>query len=351
MAVTASAAGKLFLLGEYAVLHDAPALVAAVDARARVVAEAATAWCVSAPQLGIHDFALAADGSLPADGPADTARALEVFDAVRATSASLIELPPIRVTIDSGAFFAGGAKLGLGASAAVAAALTGAFAGWASQRPSQTQLCGRAIAAHRLAQGAGGSGADVAAAVYGGLVEYRKGRQPRRRPWPAGLHALAVVTGTGADTRELVAAVRSLERAEHARYHRCMERLSGLAASGQAALERDDPAALLAAADDYFDGLAALGAAAHAPIVTGVHHQLRRLAAEHACVFKTTGAGGGDLGIVLTASPSALARCAQALAAAGHRPLRLRFGAGGLRIRRLPGQHANARRAPDPPTC
>lgn len=331
LTVNASAAGKLFILGEYAVLHGAPALVAAVNVRARIRATPARAWRLDAPQLGIHGYRLAGDGGLPGDCRPARRQALAVFDAARHLAAREGVLPPLDIVIDTAAFFGAGGKLGLGASAAVAAALIGLFNAINHHSHTRKQLGRQAIAAHRLAQNGEGSGADVAAALLGGLVGYRLD-QPRRHAWPAGLHARAVVTGNGADTRKLVAAVRRLQTRDPTTHGRCIERLCGLAETGYAAMSENNPAALLAAADGYFDALAALGRAARADIVTAAHHELRDLAAQQGCVFKPTGAGGGDLGLLLSDAPRTLEDCDRALAAAGHRCLPLRFGALGLRV-------------------
>ena len=56
MRATASAPGKLILLGEYAVLEGAPALVAAVEQRAEVSVELCVGEgiCVDAPDIGVR---------------------------------------------------------------------------------------------------------------------------------------------------------------------------------------------------------------------------------------------------------------------------------------------------------
>ena len=47
------APGKLFVIGEYAVLHGSRALVAAIDAGISCRIESASTWCLSAPDLGV----------------------------------------------------------------------------------------------------------------------------------------------------------------------------------------------------------------------------------------------------------------------------------------------------------
>ncbi|MEO8908398.1 MAG: hypothetical protein ABI310_10060, partial [Microbacteriaceae bacterium] len=150
--IEASAPGKLFLLGEYAVLHGAPALLTAVDRRARVTVSGANGaganragsasnapgdarWRVSAPAIGIPMCVLESDGGLPAGLDQSTRDRLRVFDAVRravarlAVSASAAPSPTgLTITIDTDSFWHSGHKLGLGSSAAVAVALTTALA-------------------------------------------------------------------------------------------------------------------------------------------------------------------------------------------------------------------------------
>ncbi|MES1943194.1 kinase ATP-binding domain, GHMP family protein [Salinisphaera sp. PC39] len=294
-------------------LEGAPALVAAVDRRARVRLAPAAEWSLA---------------TLPDLDGAGMARSA-VFDAVRRTLAAHCELPPRAVTVDTRAFFGPEGKLGLGASAAVAAALTTALAAAGGLRAGPNELCALAIAAHREAQGGSGSGADVAAAIHGGVVDFAAGRDPYPLSWPRDLHAEAVVTGGGADTRDLVGTVRRLRETEPARYERHMGRLGRLAEAGRDAFAAGDAAAFVTAADDYREALAALGDAAGAAILLPAHARLAALAAEAGAVFKPSGAGGGDLGLVLADSPGKLERACAAIRSAGFAVPALRFGAAG----------------------
>lgn len=330
--ITTSAPGKLFVLGEYAVLHGAPAVLAAVDARARVNlwAAADNQWRIDAPDIGIHQVTLEARGALPKKLNAAQRRGLRVFDAVRATLSATTRLPPLHIAIDTAGFAGTAGKLGIGSSAAVAVALTGALGRAARFSSNPDDLLEHAIQAHRRAQNGEGSGADVATCMLGGVVTFTRDRAPLCTHWPRGLYALAVPTGDGADTPTLVGATRQLAKTNRARHAACIEPLARLAHSGARALAETDITGLLAIADAYFDGLATLGDAAGAPIVTATHQRLRGIARSCGAVFKPTGAGGGDLGLVLTDSSAALRRCAAALEQAGQPPVALGFGAAGL---------------------
>src|SRR5262245_24525801 len=133
--IEASAPGKVVLTGEYAVLDGAPALVASVDRRARVMVRRAAGLSVSAPQLGIEAAALRETDEGFVAAAAEHEQALRVVTAVASAVARFAKHPldNLALAIDTGPFFDGGLKVGLGSSAAVAVALGGALAeavGW-----------------------------------------------------------------------------------------------------------------------------------------------------------------------------------------------------------------------------
>lgn len=332
MSVHVSAPGKLFLLGEYAVLDGAPALLTAVDRRVHIHIDyaAGSHWHLSAPDIGIDRLTLAHDGSLPTDLDAATRERLCVYAAVRASVARQQALPhyPLAIHIDSSAFHANGHKLGLGSSAAVAAALTAALTHVAGGRCERDALCRQAITAHRHAQNGTGSGADVATSIYGDVISYRADTVQATRHWPSELAGMAVETGDGASTTELVARVRALAERDPGRYQQHMTRLARLATDAQAALA--DATRFMHLAHTYFAELQALDAHARAGIVLPRHRDLAALAAHHGGVFKTSGAGGGDLGLVFAPRGAPAERLVHALTAAGSPPTALAFGAAGL---------------------
>lgn len=330
--VTASAPGKLFLLGEYAVLHGAPALLTAVDRRARVtIGTAARDFTVTAPNLGLN-AQLNADGSLPDDLGAGEKDQLRVFTAVRETlidDGLLPTLPALAVSIDSSPFWATGAgKLGLGSSAAVAVALTSALTRAAGVRLERDRLCEVAIRAHRASQGGTGSGGDVAASVYGGLIGYTSGRPVEPLNWPKDVTMLVVVTGTGSSTPDLVARVKEYGEQDPEQHHADLERLAGLAAQAPHALASAEE--FLDLASRYFDALDQLDSHSGAGIITQRHRELRQIAAESGAVFKSSGAGGGDVGLVFCNGPLQAKRALEALTEAGAQVLPLGLAAAGV---------------------
>jgi phosphomevalonate kinase len=277
-----AAPGKIFLIGEYAVLEGAPAVVAAMS------------------RLAVGQF-------VPGIEPESIFVAEAVREAMAAIGDRARALPPGSVMIDSSAFTLEGNKLGLGSSSAVAAASVAAVLEMAGL-PVDTNrdLCfALAERAHRAAQNGIGSGADVAAAVHGGLIQYRRppGGYPvvEKMRLPPQLQMVVFAEGKPAATPDLVRAIRSYADRDAAGYDRVMRPLREQAEVFVEALTAGNLSQLLAAARSYGAGLVELGIQAGIPIVTSRFEIAADLASNLGGVAKPSGAGGGDVGIALFA--------------------------------------------------
>mgnify|MGYP001190256192 CR=1 FL=1 len=317
----ADAPGKLVICGEYAVLAGAPAIAIAVDVRAcaRVVASGGTCR-LDIPGAGRWIFDWGAAGCPQwRDPPAAGQGAL--LEAVAATLATAGYGPrqPLAIELDSSRFrSASGDKLGLGSSAALVVALVAAMTA-ASGRPvaDREVLFRLAQAAHRRLQGGSGSGIDVAAAVHGGVVALAADATVETLAWPRGLHWLAAWSGSGAATPPLVSRFMDFRRDSGPAGEALLARLQAAAVATLEAWRRGAAAPVLVALADFRQMLEALDAAAGIGIVTPAHQRLAALAADAGCFYKTSGAGGGDFGLVLADNAAAIAAAARSLAAAG----------------------------------
>jgi len=296
--VNVLAPGKLVLTGAYAVLEGAPAIVVAVDRYA----------------------------------VADTAAPDDV---------------DVRALLD-----AAGRKLGLGSSAASMVASQAARAvarGEDVTDPVVRATLFRGVRDAHSASQQGGSGVDVAAAVYGGALRYRVetparaedgSSPPPSSPSPASgvllravelpprLELRAFWSGTSARTSDLRARVDALR----ARSGAALSRLRLLAAVAASAVDAGDTRAFVLAARDYGDALDALGRAADAPIVLPSFGELARAAERSDAAFLPSGAGGGDVAVWLGLAPPPGAFLDRA-AALGLAPLPVSVDHGGVRVR------------------
>lgn len=161
------APGKLFVMGEYAVLFGGRALVAAMAAGIRCTVERRPAgWWLTAPDLDLDLELEAAFAAPPGRLLADAA-----FTGAREAGIST----PLRVLVE-GSHPSSRAKRGLGGSAAAVVAILGAMAAAAGNDVESPELRRRlfslALDVHRRNQSGRGSGADIAASVNGGWTEF-----------------------------------------------------------------------------------------------------------------------------------------------------------------------------------
>lgn len=302
MRIAASAPGKLVLLGEYAVLEGAPALVLAVDRRARATLTpiAGDEWEFASPTFGRTAY-LRIDAAGPewcAAPPAELAWLATLL----ARTPLPGNLAACRVELDTGTFQLDHAgqriKLGLGSSAALAVALQAALHAHAGLPAPTLDAC---IDVHRAIQRGRGSGIDIAASLEGGLLRFQLADDHAARATPVSLpdtlHWRCVFSGRAVSTSAMLAKVAAWRARRPTDHARRMYELATIAARGIAALTTSDATAFLSCLRDYSHALARLGEASGADIASEPHRALAAIAADCGVVYKSCGAGGGDVGI------------------------------------------------------
>jgi phosphomevalonate kinase len=335
--IASSAPGKLVLLGEYAVLEGAPALVLAVNRRARVTCTACVgdAWQLASPTLGLD-----ARLRITTKGPVWDGESAPELDWIASLCARLpfaASLPACRVELDSDAFHLDHAgareKLGLGSSAALTVALLGALHALGGQ-PAPT--LGECVATHRAIQHGRGSGIDVAASLHGGLLRFQldAGHAPHIEPLalPAGLHWRCVYSGRPASTSAMLATVAAWRTRQPAEYTRRIHELATMGPRGVDAVARADSAAFLANLHAYAIALAGLGDASGADIASPAHRALGEIARECGVVYKSCGAGGGDVGVTFSVDDIRLQEFSERAGRAGFPVIEMQAAASGLEV-------------------
>ncbi len=303
MIYTATAPGKLVLLGEYGVLEGGEALVMAVNRRVRVSLE----YCGD-PGLTVTSKPLLDQpvnitlGDIEQASPSG-ALALVTHILRQLSEQGLLPLESLAgwcLNLDSQALFQDGKKMGLGSSAAVTVALTGLLCDFAEKR----QFCDLALvsALHHSFQGSG-SGLDVATSLRGGLIAYCRHKNfptVEQLSWPNNLHATAVWSGQSAGTAGFIQRLREFESDQPLVYAQLMKDLVREANTGLEALQRARAEDFLSCASAFYQTLGRLDEASGLGIVTETHQALAQLLKGDSSLYKTCGAGGGDLGVFLT---------------------------------------------------
>jgi phosphomevalonate kinase len=330
MAFEARAPGKLVVLGEYAVLSGAAALVMAVDRHCTARVESR-----QGEQCELETLA--------------AGRERVVFSVFEPSGVPLVDhavraFPPLRgvgawqAAIDSRPFFVRGVKLGLGSSAAALCAFAAAWTAHNAQSADPAHRPGveALIACHRAFQGGSGSGLDVAASVTGGVIQYRVGPGATATigsvQLPNSVGFAGVFTGASAKTPDFVEQFERWCSARPAESKPLLEALTETAEAGCAAAREGDACGFLAAVESYSALLERLGRHIGREIVTAPHREVGALALKFGVSYKTSGAGGGDLGLGFCADAAALAAFGEAVRSAGYEWVELGIDQDGLII-------------------
>ncbi len=317
MKITATAPGKLILLGEYAVLKGAPALAAACNRRARVTIQTVSSGnsylSSSVLNLDKFPFTLVPGKSIQYQSLPEKRLAgqLKFFSETIHLYSRLLHKagkkhPPMQIELDTTDFFHPdkNVKLGLGSSAALTVALLGALTKISEIELSVDELfrCAREI--HFNAQARVGSGIDIAAAVFGGTLEFQTTpavgqftARIEKRHRPSGLHILPVWSGQSASTTRLVQQVKSLEKENARQYAFLFSQLIKTARTGCEAFAAKRTERFLAAVEAYQKLLTELGNASGAEIFSPPHRQIAQIVSQYGGVYKISGAGGGDFSL------------------------------------------------------
>lgn len=224
MIFSASAPGSLMLFGEHAVLHGKQALCCALNQRIRVtlIPRNDTKIHVISP-LGHYQTDL---NSLSVVAP---------FEFVLTAIAHFRKQVSQGFDLEIVAEFA--STMGLGSSAAVTVAVVGVLAQWLQLNYSSQQLFADAKNIILMVQGVG-SGADVAAAVFGGIVAYQL--QPITiNPVFLTPEITLVYSGSKVPTKTVIAMVAEKQHAEAQKYQELYQALHICSVQAVAALQRN----------------------------------------------------------------------------------------------------------------
>ena len=278
--VTVSAPGSLMLFGEHAVLHGRLALVAAISQRLTVsLRPRADDEVRITSALGTYT------GTRRDPPPSDTFRF--IVAALRLLGNRLPSGFDLAVESEFSS------TIGFGSSAAVTAATVAAFLRWSQGGAPAAEVFAVARDLIHTVQGAG-SGADVAASVYGGIVRYRAAPL-EVEPLPHRHPLTAVYSGSKLPTPAVIARVEAARRAQPDLFARIFDAMDDCAARAAAAAARADwPAfgALLNIAHGLMDAIGVNNTA-----LARIVHDLR--ADSGILGAKISGSGLGDCAVGL----------------------------------------------------
>lgn len=293
--ITASAPGKVILLGEHSVLYGHCALAVALPDVALSVelcapgdAPLPDSWEEAWDVRGESDAPMALEGSLGTM----LARCLQLVPHLLRWEKPLSHFSPQTIRVRSKIPFGAG----MGASAALSVALLRLFS---SLQPSHFgSFAEQAEAANGLDSvfHGGASGVDVSTIVHGGVLQFQKGSEFRTIGVGAPFWLVVVDSGTRSRTIEMVEKVRLLWANHPTETEGHLVRLGDLARRASGHLADGNLVSLGDLLGEAHGELRLLGLSS--PELECVVEDLRRVGALGA---KLTGAGGGGMALGLFA--------------------------------------------------
>lgn len=291
---SATACGKVILLGEHAVVYGVPALCGALSRGAEVVVQPGEG------RLRVPAWEVCTEpaSDLLRDASAASSLAQAYAAVLRTLPPSLREVGPY----DFVAQFSLPTGAGLGSSAAFAVALARALSLLGRQRLGREltpeEIAAAALAAEQVFHGQP-SGLDHTVAQLGGFGLFRRGvglapLSVPSGPTGGGLKLCIGHTGRARDTKGRVARVAELYRQDGVAVRERFSRIAGLVEHAVAALERGDLPSLGAAMNENQAQLACLDVSC--PEIEAMCDLARRAGA---LGCKLTGGGGGGCVVAL----------------------------------------------------
>ena len=351
MQVFTSAPGKLVVLGEYAVLHGAPALVMAVNRRAEVKITPVVKGLSRVDALGadIESAHFMLDGSVRWHHTSRQTRErmrlvthiMQFF--ISNENCRRLCLPSFHVRLDTSGFFhpseCGRSKLGLGSSAALTIALASAlviFGGAEEALTDKHAWLARVLVLHRNFQDGSGSGLDLAASLYGNVIRYaldssRGAPDVRFVHLPRGIETVFIWSGRPASTSQFLKRLHSWQLQQPGRCDTVMQEMAAIADMGIVAAEEHNAAAFVDAVQLYGAALKRLGEESTVDIFSPEHRHIEKLVASLGVTYKPCGAGGGDAGMAITTDPEVIPLLSRRIETAGYHVIPLQVDKTGLK--------------------
>jgi len=305
MRVEESAPGKIFLSGEYLALEGSLSTLLPTKQRAKIIIEdskCSTNVLYSLP-LG-KSYAFEVNDSFDIEWLDDHPIEMGVFIE---KAIILMQIKPAmkKFTIDTTDFYSQRRKIGIGSSSAISSALIKAINKYFHIGQTKEMIIDSALSLHHRKQNSLGSGLDViASSLDSGLIEcdIKKAKQKKwtKLVWPSDLLIKGVITNEQSDTKKMIE--------KYLKGHiKNKEFFLALKTDADLILKQlslswksKDSETILALMKQYNVLMQQLDEKYHLGIYTKEHQALANLTSQSGLLYKPSGAGGGDLGLILT---------------------------------------------------
>jgi len=307
MRVKRTAPGKVFLSGEYLALEEGSAIILSTKQRSKISIEDH-----NKPYNLFYSSAL--DQSFPfsvndnfeinwiENDPQD-------FGLFISLAISELKIKPSKalISIDTSEFYSSGKKIGLGSSASIASAIINALDEYFNLQLSESMIIQKALNLHNHSQDNIGSGLDVISCCANSVViecnlEMANKHQWKNLKWPEDLYIKGVITSDQASTKVMIEKYNHGKVSNQIFFNKFYAETSHLINQISTAWDTQDSEEILELMQEYNNFIKQLNEKFYLGIFTDDHKQLLDFANKIGIFYKPSGAGAGDLGLVITNS-------------------------------------------------
>ena len=311
MRVKRTAPGKVFLSGEYLALEGGSAIILSTKQRSRVsIEDHKKPYNLFYSSVLDQYFEFSVNENYKVDWVENDPQSFGLFISL-AICELKIKPSKVLISIDTNEFYSSGKKIGLGSSASIAAAIINVLDEYFNLQLSESEKIQKAVNIHALSQDNFGSGLDViTSCADSGVVECNlkmaNEHKWRSLKWPSDLYIKGVITSDQSSTKMMIEKYNRGKDSNQIFFNKLYSEINHLLNQISTAWDTQNSAKIIELMQTYNTFINQLNEKFNLGIFSDEHKQLIELARSADIFYKPSGAGGGDLGLVITNSEKKL---------------------------------------------
>ena len=311
MRVKRTAPGKVFLSGEYLALEGGSAIILSTKQRSRVsIEDHKKPYNLFYSSALDQYFEFSVNDHFEVDWVENDPQSFGLFISLAICE---LKIKPSKalISIDTNEFYSSGKKIGLGSSASIAAAIINVLDEYFNLQLSESAKIQKAVNIHGLSQDNFGSGLDViASCADSGVVECNlkmaNEHKWRSLKWPSDLYIKGVITSDQSSTKMMIEKYNRGKDSNQIFFNKLYSEINHLLNQISTAWDTQNSATIIELMQTYNTFINQLNEKFNLGIFSDEHKRLIELARSADIFYKPSGAGGGDLGLVITNSEKKL---------------------------------------------
>ena len=311
MRVKRTAPGKVFLSGEYLALEGGSAIILSTKQRSRVsIEDHKKPYNLFYSSVLDQYFEFSVNENYEVDWVENDPQSFGLFISLAICE---LKIKPSKalISIDTNEFYSSGKKIGLGSSASIAAAIINVLDEYFNLQLSESAKIQKAVNIHALSQDNFGSGLDViTSCADSGVVECNlkmaNEHKWRSLKWPSDLYIKGVITSDQSSTKMMIEKYNRGKDSNQIFFNKLYSEINHLLNQISTAWDTQNSAKIIELMQTYNTFINQLNEKFNLGIFSDEHKQLIELARSADIFYKPSGAGGGDLGLVITNSEKKL---------------------------------------------